>query len=192
MSVDSGEQIYSDSSDEAIKRRDFASQEGKELHQRDSEVDRSVGVDGTESQEIFKLIQRTAAFPKRKAATLLSFMETGRLTPTRDFSGGEPRGYSPEKSWGIPSPAYARTCYSSLRLSDLVGYLNTTYRAPVRTAGAVQFDYVFTEFEAAGIRIRARHRRPIVAPSASRAYIAVAAVAIACSREEHLRGGFGI
>ena len=88
----------------------------------------------------------------------------------------------------------ARSCYSLLKHSDLVGYLDATDRRSVCTAEAVQRDYAFTEFEAVGtaIRIRARHRRPIVAPIASRAYIAVAAVAIACSREEHLRGGFGI
>ena len=80
-----------------------------------------------------------------------------------------------------------------LKHSDLVGYLDATDRRSVCTAGAAQRDFAFTEFEAAGTVIRrARHRRPIVAPIASRAYIAVAAVAIACSREEHLRGGFGI
>ena len=81
----------------------------------------------------------------------MSDEEFGRLSPTRDFSGGEPRGSSPEKSWGIPSPAYARTCYSSLRLSDLIGYLDATDRVPIRTAGVVvQADPDVVEVEVAG------------------------------------------
>ena len=76
------------------------SQEGKELDPRDSEAHRCVGFDDPESQEIFNLTQSTAAFPKRKAAALLLFMKVGRLTPTRDFSGGEPRGSAPDKSKG--------------------------------------------------------------------------------------------
>ena len=83
----------------------------------------------------------------------MSDEEFGRLTQTRDFSGGEPRGSSPEKSWGIPSHAYARTCYSSLRLSDLVGYLDATDRVSVRTAAvaAAHVDFAAEEVEVEGV-----------------------------------------
>ena len=75
------------------------SQEGQELDPRDSEAHRCVGFDDPESQEIFNLTQSTAALPSvGKAAALLPFKKFGRLTPTRDFSGGEPRGSAPEKS----------------------------------------------------------------------------------------------
>ena len=50
MSVDLCEQIYSDSSEEAIKRRDFASQKRKELNSGDSEADRGVSFDNPESE----------------------------------------------------------------------------------------------------------------------------------------------
>ena len=80
----------------------------------------------------------------------MSDEEFGRLSPTRDFSGGEPRGSSPEKSWGIPSPAIARTCYSSLKLSDLVGYLDATNREAIRTV-VVHIDIAAVEVEVIGV-----------------------------------------
>ena len=76
--------------------------------------------------------------------------EFGRLKPTRDFSGGEPRGSSPEKSWGIPSPAFARTCYSSLKLNDFVGYLDTTDRVPEGTVVVDHEDIAALEVEEVG------------------------------------------
>ena len=39
-----------------------------------------------------------------------------------------------------PSPRSAGTCYSSLKLSDLVGYLNATDREAVRTISIVHID----------------------------------------------------
>ena len=77
-------------------------------------------------------------------------LKSGRLTPTRDLSGGEPRGSAPDKSRGIPSPRYAGTCYSSLKLSDLVGYLDAADRGPVRTAVVAHADTAAVEAEAVG------------------------------------------
>ena len=51
----------------------------------------------------------------------------------------------------FPSPAYARTCYSSLRLSDLVGYLDTTDRVPACTVVVVHKDTAAEEVEAEGV-----------------------------------------
>ena len=48
------------------------------------------------------------------------------------------------------SPAFARTCYSSLKLSDLVGYLDTTDRVPVRTDAVVHDDIAAVEVEVVG------------------------------------------
>lgn len=65
MSVDLCEQIYSDSSDEAIKRLDFASQKGKELNQRDCEAHRSVGFDDPEGEGesiVTAVMQKEKAF----------------------------------------------------------------------------------------------------------------------------------
>ena len=49
-----------------------------------------------------------------------------------------------------PSPRSAGTCHSSLKLSDLVGYLNTTDREPVRTIDAAHADSSAVEVEAEG------------------------------------------
>ena len=46
--------------------------------------------------------------------------------------------------------AYARTCYSSLKLSDLVDYLDATNRRPVRTEVEVHKDIASIEVEAIG------------------------------------------
>ena len=53
---------------------------------------------------------------------------------------------------GIRS-AYARTCYSSLKLSDLVGYLDTTDKVPVSTAAvaAANVDFATEEVEVEGV-----------------------------------------
>ena len=48
---------------------------------------------------------------------------------------------------GIPSRRYAGTCYSSLKLSDLVGYLDATDRAPSRAVAVVHTDKVAVEAE---------------------------------------------
>ena len=86
--------------------------------------------------------------------------------------------------------ADARTCYSSLKLSDLVGYLDATDRVPVRTEVAVHIGVAAAEAEAVSAVAVAvdvvRSGRPIVAVVASIVGIAVVVVAVASSREEHL------
>ena len=47
--------------------------------------------------------------------------------------------------------AYARTCYSSLRLSDLVGYLDTTDRVPESTGEVAHADIAAVQAEVVGV-----------------------------------------
>ena len=91
---------------------------------------------------------------------------------------------------GIPSPADARTCYSSLKLSDLVGFLDATDRVPARTAEAAgaHIGAAAVEGEEVGVAVVVRPGRPIVAVAASRGGIAALGVTAAGSREKDLRG----
>ena len=113
-------------------------------------------------------------------------LKSGRLTPTRDLSGGETRGSAPDKSGEFQVHANAGTCYSSLKLSDLVGYLDATDRVPVRAAEAAHADIAAVEVEEVGA-IVAKPGRPIAAVVASTAGIAVIVAAAAGSREKDLR-----
>ena len=47
----------------------------------------------------------------------------------------------------------ARSCYSSLKLSDLVGYLDTTDKVPVSTAAvaAANVDFATEDVEVEGV-----------------------------------------
>ena len=47
----------------------------------------------------------------------------------------------------------ARTCHSSLKLSDLVGYLDATNRVPARAVVAVHADIAAVEAEVAGANV---------------------------------------
>ena len=76
------------------------------------------------------------------------------------------------------------TCYSSLKLSDLIGYLDATDREPERTEVAVHAGAAIAEDEAVGAAA-ARAQRPVVAFVISIVGIAVDA-AVAGSREKHL------
>ena len=81
--------------------------------------------------------------------------------------------------------ADASTCYSSLKLSDLVGYLDATNRVPVRTAAAVvRISAAADEAEVVGVAA-VRTGGPVVAVAASTVGKAVAVAAVAGSREEH-------
>ena len=87
---------------------------------------------------------------------------------------------------GITSPCVAWTCHSSLKLSDLVGYLNATDREPVRTNVVVDVGITTAEGEEVGVVgvVAVRTRRPIAAAEASIVGVAVV-VAAAGSREKH-------
>ena len=80
--------------------------------------------------------------------------------------------------------ADASTCYSSLKLSDLVGYLDATNGAPVRTMEGFHISEAAGEEEVVGVAT-VRPGRPIVAADASNEGIAVVE-AIGGSREEYL------
>ena len=84
--------------------------------------------------------------------------------------------------------ADARTCYSSLKLSDLVGFLDATDRAPERTAVAAHTGVAAVEVEVVGaVAVAARSGRPIEAVAASKVGSGAVVVAVAGSREEYLR-----
>ena len=90
--------------------------------------------------------------------------------------------------WKIFRSANARTCYSSLKLSDFVGYLDATDWEPERTVGVVHVDIAAVDAEVVGVGlVTGRSRGPIGAYDTSKGGIAVAAAAIAGSREENLR-----
>ena len=76
--------------------------------------------------------------------------------------------------------------FFSLKLSDLVGYLDATDRVPARTVADVHIGVAAVEVEAVGV-VEERAGRPIGAVDASIVGIAVTSVAAAGSREEHLR-----
>ena len=52
--------------------------------------------------------------------------------------------------------AYARTCYSSLKLSDLVGYLDATDRAPAATVDVADVGEARVEVEVEGVAVVVR------------------------------------
>ena len=75
-------------------------------------------------------------------------LKFGRLTPTRDLSGGEPRGSAGEKSLGNSKSTLRR---------DLL-FLDATDRVPARAAVAAEHaDIAAVDAEAAGVgTVRAR------------------------------------
>ena len=86
----------------------------------------------------------------------------------------------------------AWTCYSSLKLSDFVGCLDTTDRVPERTAAVVHANVAAAEVEAVSVVaevvvVVARAGRPIVAVAASTVGFAAEVTAAAGSREKYTR-----
>ena len=83
-------------------------------------------------------------------------------------------------------PAKAGICYSSLKLSDFVDYLDATDRVPVRSEAVVHIRAATAKVEAVGA-VAVRSGRPVVAAAVSIVGIAVVVVAVAGSREKDLR-----
>ena len=68
-------------------------------------------------------------------------LKFGRLTPTQDLSGGEPRGSAPDKSKGNSKSRYRK---------DLL-FLDTADRVPERAFAAVHADTDAAKEEVVGV-----------------------------------------
>ena len=68
-------------------------------------------------------------------------LKSVRLTPTRDLSGGKPRGSAPDKSKGNSKSRYRK---------DLL-FLDATDRAPVHAVVEVHVDIAAAEEEVVGV-----------------------------------------
>ena len=119
----------------------------------------------------------------RHAVFLLSscFLSSADSYCIRAFFASYPRKVGFLWIDGIPSPAYARTCYSSLRLSDLVGYLDTTDRVPSRTAAVPHAVYCSV------VEVYSIRRSPIEAIKSSTKGSTVCFFTGTCGWKEHLR-----
>ena len=80
----------------------------------------------------------------------------------------------------------ARSRYSSLKISNLVGYLDATDREPVLRTTVVHVDMTVTEGAVVGV-VADGSRRPIDAAAASKAGVAVVVVTAAGSRKKYAR-----